>query len=149
MLLSFSSKFFFVNPWRVTINGGTIVAVGNAGMAQTADQSPTQNALLLNLNSTLPAGYLINISSSDGQNILTFAPAKDIQSIAFSSPDLKSGTTYQVSYGGMSTGKQVGGLYRDGAYSGSQLYTTFTVSSTVTWIGGGGLGGRGGGGRRR
>ena len=117
-------------------------------MAQTADQSPTQNALLLNLNSTLPAGSLINISSSDGQNILTFAPTKDIQSIAFSSPELKRGTTYQISYGGKSMGKEVGGLYRDGVYSGGQLYSTFTVSSTVTWIGGGGFGGRGGGGRR-
>jgi hypothetical protein len=126
-----------------TITGGFLIAVGSAGMAQTADTSSTQNALLLNLNGTLDAGALFNISSSDGTSILTFKPIKDIQSIAFSSPELTTGTTYQVSFGGQSTGEETDGLYQGGTYSGGTAYTTFTVSSVVTGIGNMGGFGRG------
>ncbi len=127
-----------------TISGGFIVAVGSAGMAQTADASSTQNALLLNFNSTLPAGTLINIRSSAGQDVLTFKTAKAIQSIAFSSPELKSDETYEVSYGGQATGEAADGLYEGGSYSGGTAYTTFTVSGVVTAVGNvGGFGGRG------
>lgn len=118
-----------------TISGGFIVAVGSAGMAQTADAASTQNALLLNFNTTLPAGTLINIRSSDGQDVLTFETAKAIQSIAFSSPELKTGTTYEVSYGGQATGEVTDGLYQGGTYSGGTVYTTFTVSGVVTGVG--------------
>ena len=90
------------------------------------------------LGTTLPAGSLIHISSSDRQNILTFEPAKEIQSLAFSSPDLKTGMTYEVSYGGNSSGQKTDGLYQGGIYSGGQAFAPFTVSSTVTQIGDGG-----------
>ena len=79
-------------------------------MAQSPDQSSSQNSLLLNLNGTQPAGTLIHIQSSDGSDILTFAPSKEYQSLTFSSPDLALGSTYSVYIGGTSDGAQTDGM---------------------------------------
>ena len=123
------------------ISGGLLVAVGSTGMAQAPDQSSSQNSLLINLSSTLSAGTLIHIQNSAGEDILTFASTKRYQSLAFSSPELVNGETYTVSYGGSSSGSQLDGLYQGGSYSGGTQVTSFTVSSVVTAIGSGGMGG--------
>lgn len=92
------------------MTGGFLVAVGSSGMAQAPDTSSTQNALLLNVNSTVTAGTLVHIQNSDGENILTFAPSKAYQSITLSSPELATGTTYEVYFGGTATGTVTDGL---------------------------------------
>ena len=95
----------------------------------------TQCALLLNATSTLPAGTLFHIQDGDGADILTFKPAKQYQSIAFSSPGLKKGSAYSVYIGGNATGTATDGLYSGGGYkAGGAAYATFTVSSMVTKI---------------
>lgn len=118
-----------------TLTGGFLVAAGSAGMAETADASSTQYSLLLNLNGTLQAGTLIHIADSDGNDVLTFAPTKAYQSIAFSSPELRDGGAYTVYYGGSASGAAVDGLYEGGSYDSGTEYTSFTVSSIVTMIG--------------
>lgn len=69
------------------------------------------------------------------KDILTFLPKKQVQSIAFSSPALANGVTYDVYYGGSSTGTAHDGLYEGGAHSGGSKLISFTVSSIVTMIG--------------
>ena len=118
------------------ISGGFVVAAGSAGMAQAPGGASTQNSLLLNLTATQKAGVLFHIQTSDGKEVLTFAPAKPYQSIAFSSPALLQGVTYDVYLGGSSTGEAQDGLYQGGTYTPGTKYTSFTVSSTVTTIGG-------------
>jgi hypothetical protein len=117
------------------IHGGFLVAVGSAGMAETADASSTQHSLLLNLNGTVPAGDLLHIQSSDGVEVLTFASAKPYQSIALSSAELKDGVTYDVYYQGSSTGTVEDGLYQGGTYAAGTHLGSFTVSSMVTRLG--------------
>lgn len=118
-----------------TVTGGYLVAVGSSGMAQAPGESSLQYSLLINFNSTLPAGTLIHIQDGAGTDILTFAPTKEYQSIAFSSPGLVAGATYTVYYGGSSSGVVDGGLYQGGTYTPGTPYTDFTVSSVVTRIG--------------
>jgi len=118
-----------------SISGGLLVAAGSAGMAQAPDESSTQPSLLLNFSSTLRAGTLVHIVASDGREVLTFAPAKDYQSIAFSSAELVTGASYVVYYGGSASGAATDGLYQDGVYTGGTEYTSFTASSMVTMIG--------------
>jgi len=118
-----------------SISGGLLVAAGSAGMAQAPDESSTQPSLLLNFSSTLRAGTLVHIVASDGREVLTFAPAKDYQSIAFSSAELVTGASYVVYYGGSASGAAADGLYQDGVYTGGTEYTSFTASSMVTMIG--------------
>jgi len=120
------------------ITGGLLVAVGSAGMAQAPDQSSSQYSLLMNLNSTLQAGTLVHIQDSNGEDILTFVPRKNIQSLSFSSPLLEEGETYTIFYGGSSTGTVVDGLYQGGSYSGGTQLASFKVSDIVTRLGSGG-----------
>ena len=117
------------------ITGGILVAAGSSGMAQAPGAASTQNSLLLNFNGTLQAGTLVHIRTGEGQEVLTFAPSKQYQSIVFSSPALVSGSTYDVYYGGSSTGTAQDGLYQGGEYSPGTKYGSFTVSSVVTTIG--------------
>lgn len=128
-----------------SITGGYLLAAGSSGMAQAPGESSTQNSVLINFDSSLQAGTLVHVENSAGEEIFTFAPAKGIQSIAFSSAELVNGN-YIVYTGGSATGTNTGGLYQDGTYSGGSQLTSFTVSSVVTQVGNGG---GWGGGRRR
>jgi len=133
------------------ITGGVIVAVGSSGMAQTASDTSTQYSLLYNFDDAQTAGTLIHIETAEGEELLTFAPGKDFQSILYSSPDLQNGMAYNLYTGGSSNEITVDGLYTNGLYTAGNQTVSFTVSSIVTKLGaagspmGGGKGGRGGG----
>jgi hypothetical protein len=88
----------------------------------------------------------VHIETAEGEDVLTFLPAKEYQSVLISSPELKNGESYMVYTGGSSTGTPVDGLYTDGDYSPGTQFATFTITSIVTG-GGGGMFGMPGGGR--
>lgn len=115
-----------------TISDGFLVAVGSSNMAEAPGTNSSQYSLLINFRSGLSAGNIVNIVDEDGERVLTFKTIKAFQSIAFSSPDLKKGSSYNVYLGGSSSGTVVDGLITDGTYSGGTLYTSFTISSIVT-----------------
>lgn len=117
------------------MTGGFLVAAGSSGMAQAPDESSTQYSVLLNFDTTQQAGTVIHIRTSEGNEILTFSPAKEYQSVAFSSSELLASATYEVYYGGSANGSVTGGLYQDGSYTPGTQYTSFTISGVVTWIG--------------
>jgi len=114
------------------ITGGFLVATGSSGMAQAPGTSSTQYSILLTFNTTLSAGTLIYIQNRESKEILCFAPTKNYSSVAFSSQELTMGSTYDVYYGGLSTGTVYDGLYEDGTYTPGTKYTSFTISSIVT-----------------
>lgn len=118
-----------------SMSGGVVVAVGSAGMAVAPDETSTQNALLLNFSATQAAGTLVHIQNSAGEDVLTFLPTKAYQSLAFSSPALTTGESYQVYLGGSASGDLTYGLYRDATYTPGAEYTSFTVSSVLTKLG--------------
>lgn len=125
------------------MTGGFLLAAGSSNMAQAPDESSSQYALLINFDSMLPAGTLVHIENSEGEDIFTFSPSKQYQSIAFSSPELENGVTYEVFYGGEASGTVTDGLYQDATYSAGTQYTSFTISDVVTRIGNNaGFGGR-------
>ena len=126
------------------LTGGFVVAAGSAGMAMAPGTVSSQNSVLVYLTSVQPAGTVFHIQNSAGEEILTFAPAKEYQSVAFSSPKLIKGETYTVYVGGSSTGTVTDGLYQGGAYTAGTQAESFTVSSVVTQVGSGGRGGPGG-----
>ncbi|WFR63896.1 hypothetical protein P9222_06590 [Paenibacillus amylolyticus] len=137
------------------MSGGYLVAVGSSGMAQGTSDTSTQNAIVMTYTSTQKAGTLVHVEDNTGNNILTFAPVKDYQSVVVSSPDLKADGSYVIYSGGTSTGKAVDGLYTDGTYSGGTQVVAFQSTSNVTWVNESGvttantgMGGPGGGGRQ-
>ncbi|MFS0859879.1 carbohydrate-binding domain-containing protein [Paenibacillus taichungensis] len=134
------------------ISGGYLVSAGSSGMAQATSEASTQNTIAMTFPETQKAGTLVHVEDSEGNNILTFAPAKDYQTVVVSSPDLKKDGSYVIYSGGSSTGKAVDGLYTDGTYSGGTKVVAFQSTSNVTWVNesgvttaNSGMGGPGGG----
>jgi hypothetical protein len=77
----------------------------------------------------------VNIQNQSGESILTFAPAKEFQSIAFSSPALMQGESYTVYTGGQVSGDLLDGLLQEGVYSGGEQAAAFSVSDVITQVG--------------
>ncbi|MFC9710772.1 carbohydrate-binding domain-containing protein [Paenibacillus sp. NPDC056933] len=134
------------------ISGGYLVSAGSSGMAQATSEASTQNTIAMTFPETQKAGTLVHVEDSEGNNILTFAPAKDYQTLVVSSPDLKKDGSYVIYSGGTSTGTAVDGLYTDGTYSGGTKVVAFQSTSNVTWVNesgvttaNSGMGGPGGG----
>jgi hypothetical protein len=117
------------------MTGGFLVAVGSSGMAQALTSTSTQCSVLVNFQTSYPAGTLIHIESSTGSNIVTFKATKLFQSVVVCTSALQQGSTYNIFVGGSSSGTLKDGLYTDGTYSGGTLYKTFTLTSTVNSIG--------------
>jgi hypothetical protein len=116
------------------ITGGYLLAVGSSGMAQIPGASSSQNSVLITLSAAQTAGSLVHLQASDGTALATFKPSKKYQSVAFSSPDLKTGTTYSLYLGGSSTGTATDGLYSGGSYTVGTLSKSFTISSVSTKV---------------
>jgi len=126
------------------VSGGFILAVGSAGMAQAPSDTSTQVSVLYNFDAMQAEGTLLHIQSQDGQEVLTFMPAKQYQSVMISSPALQNGETYLVYTAGSSTGTASDGLSTGGAYTPGTQVASFTISSMVTSIGAMGRGPGGG-----
>lgn len=120
-----------------SISGGFFVAGGSSGMAQAPGESSSQYSVLINFDTVLQAGTMFHIQDSAGNDILTFSPSKNYQSVVFSSPALTNGETYTIYTGGSSTATSISGLY-DGGYTPGNEYTSLTLSSVVTRLGSGG-----------
>lgn len=116
------------------ITGGILVGAGGAGMAQAPSNTSSQYSVAMNFTATQAAGTLVHLEDSAGNNILTFAPAKDYRNVIISSPDLKTGS-YTLYSGGSSTGTTADGLYTDGEYSGGTKVVSFEITDSVTtWL---------------
>ncbi len=126
------------------VTGGFLVAVGSTGMAQAPSESSTQYSVMYTFESVQAAGTMVHVETADGQEILTFVPTRDYQSVVLSSPELENGSTYVVYSGGSSTGTVTDGLYSGGAYAAGTQVASFTISSMVTGAGASGRGFRGG-----
>lgn len=111
------------------ITGGTVAAAGASQMAQTFGETSTQYSFLYCFDSTISAGTPFTVTSADGTELLTFAPERDYQCVAVSTPEL-AGETYTVTAG---------------TSSGEITLTGISTSNGSGMAGGMGGPGRGGG----
>ena len=100
---------------NMTISGGTFLAVGSSGMADTA-QNNGQAVFAAYMN-TIQGGTLIGIKDADGHMIAAFELPKAIASIVYSSPALTAGETYTFVYGGQA-GEATDGVVDVNSYTG-------------------------------
>jgi hypothetical protein len=117
------------------MDGGFLLAVGSSGMAQAPSMSSTQYSVMHNFASPEAAGTMVHIETESGQDVLTFVPTKEYQSVLLSSPELENGTSYAVYSGGSSTGTVTDGLYSGGTYTAGTQVADFAISSMVTGVG--------------
>ena len=130
------------------ISGGYLVAVGSSGMAQAPSTTSTQYSIMYNFDSAQAAGTMVHIETESGEEVLTFVPAKQYQSVLLSSPELENGSTYVLYSGGSSSGAVADGLYAGGTYTAGTQVASFTSTGTVTAAGSTAGGFRGGPGNR-
>ncbi len=127
------------------ISGGLLIGAGSSSnMTQAPSSSSSQNSLKVKFNTSLSASTLFHLQTSAGNDVITFQPAHQYQSIVFSSSAFEQGQTYSIYTGGTyNGGVNNDGVYSGGSYSGGKLYKTFNVTQRVTEISG--TGGTGGG----
>lgn len=101
-----------------SVTGGTLIAVGSSGMAEAPD-SGGQTVLNVAFGSTQAAGTVVQIVSSDGDVVASFASPTSFSSVVLTSPELVSGQSYEIWVGGSQVGDAVGYYAPDGDLSGA------------------------------
>ncbi|MBR1555865.1 MAG: carbohydrate-binding domain-containing protein [Oscillospiraceae bacterium] len=131
----------------ISVTGGFLFAAGSSGMAEYPDDA-SQNVIVITLDNYQNANTLVTICDEDGNEITSFAPSKQFNSVVFSSDVLESGKTYTLYLNGTSTASHENGLYTTGSYQNDGTESgSVTLDDSVSFIGtakgmmGGGFGG--------
>ncbi|MBP3285274.1 MAG: carbohydrate-binding domain-containing protein [Clostridia bacterium] len=95
------------------ITGGTLIAAGSSGMAQTPSESSSQNSVMLFLAGSQATEREASIRDAEGGILVTYSPKKAYQSLIISSELLKEGETYSF-------------------YRGDTKVMEFTISGRIT-----------------
>ncbi|MBQ4111339.1 MAG: carbohydrate-binding domain-containing protein [Clostridia bacterium] len=104
--------------YGMTVSGGTFLAVGSSGMAESAENAGQAVLAAYWRGTGLSAGEIIGITDKDGKVLAAFELPKAISSVVFSSPDLVAGTSYSIVGGGSATGTVVDGVIDPATYTG-------------------------------
>ena len=81
---------------EAVITGGTVVAAGSSGMAETFGASSTQGSILLNTAERHAAGTKIELLDASGSVLLEYTPSKSFNSVVISCAGIQKGETYSV-----------------------------------------------------
>ncbi|MBQ3379653.1 MAG: carbohydrate-binding domain-containing protein [Clostridia bacterium] len=76
----------------LTVTGGTLLAVGNAQMAQGPGAQSTQQSVTFMLSTNLSSGDDVTITDESGNTVFEFESVKRADHIVFTSEDISSGT---------------------------------------------------------
>lgn len=109
----------------IKVDGGTLLALGASGMAETPDENSKQLSFRLVTEENIASGSVITIKDSKGEVIYSYTTVKTGNSVIFSSDKLFKGETYEVAVG--------------------EKKYEITLDKTVTTVGNGGFGGGFGG----
>ncbi|MDE7203677.1 MAG: carbohydrate-binding domain-containing protein [Lachnospiraceae bacterium] len=97
------------------INGGIVVAAGQSGMAQNFGSESTQGTILVNTQQQNAAGSDIVLLDSEGSELIAWTAEKAYNSVVVSCPEIRSGSSYIVKTGDVSTEVTMDSLvYGDG-----------------------------------
>lgn len=100
----------------IEIQGGTVIAVGASGMAETLGASSGVCNISVYFSSTQAAGTLIEVRDSAGETVLSHTSAKTFNHMAAGSEALVPGETYTI-------------------YLNGTEYQSFTISEVLTTVG--------------
>lgn len=87
------------------IKGGTLIAAGSSGMAQTPGSGSTQNALMIYFTETQEVETEISLVDAKGDTIALHSPAKEFQTFLFSNDALLLNETYTLYVDGIELSK--------------------------------------------
>ncbi|WP_406636160.1 carbohydrate-binding domain-containing protein [Pseudarthrobacter quantipunctorum] len=123
---------------ELAVTGGTVAAAGSAGMVVTPGASSTQSGVQVTLESSVPAGTVVQIADSYGNVVAAFVTTKATASLVFSSAAINDGEEYAVYTGGTAT---VSAGIGEGSLDGATEQDTATGGEYTAAQGPGGGGG--------
>ena len=81
------------------VTGGTLAAIGSAGMTESFDEASTQPVITYYSTETQSADTTITLTDSDGSALFTVTPEKAYASIVLTCPEMKLDATYTLTAG--------------------------------------------------
>ena len=79
------------NGGETWVEGGTLLAIGSSGMAETFDNTSTQCSFIETLSRTYPAGTKVTVRTADGTVLVEHESAASFDSVVFTDPAMKVG----------------------------------------------------------
>lgn len=101
---------------KFEVSGGSLIAVGSSGMMQTPSNGSSVYSISYVYSSTQQANTKITINNSSNEEIISFTPSKNYESVIISSEQLEKGETYTI-------------------YSNDEKVDEITINSIVTSAG--------------
>jgi hypothetical protein len=118
------------------MNGGTLLQVGNSGLAMTPSITSKQKSILINLKETIEAEtVLCLLEGEDRIPVMAYLPTKSYQSIVYSSPLLLEGKSYTLSTGGSTTPKEGTNISTPKTYEDGVDKANVTINGILTTYG--------------
>ena len=111
---------------EASITGGTLLAVGSAGMAEGLGSKSSY----VYSNTSVSAGTLVTVTDEGGKELIAFVTPKNIENIIFFDESMKEGASYTISTGGTHSGEEADGIYSSGETSGSTQAASVTASAS-------------------
>ena len=84
------------------MNGGTLVAIGNSGMAEGMSDSSKQKVLMVKLGEQMEGGNVV-LTDSEGNVIVSYTALKTYDCVIISTAEVESGATYTLTTSGTMT----------------------------------------------
>ncbi|WP_455194662.1 hypothetical protein [Eubacterium ramulus] len=95
------------------------MATGMSGMAQNFGADSTQGSMLINLEDTQSGDVVL--TDADGNELISFTPSREYNSVVLSCADLEEGATYTLNTGETATEVTLSSLvYSNGQSQGGQ-----------------------------
>lgn len=118
-----------------TVSGGTLIALGSAGMAQGFSAAENQGALLCTFTAQ-NGGTPFAVCDASGKAVASFTPKKAYQSAVVTAPGLTVGGTYTLTAGGTVTGGDANGYGENVPLSGGTVLATVEMTESLYNAGG-------------
>ena len=87
------------NGGKMLAEGGTVIAVGSASMAQAFDTSSSQPSIILYTDGTRRRGTVVTVANSTGKEIISYTSKKYFSGVIITSELFEKGETYTVTVG--------------------------------------------------
>ena len=100
----------------IVMNGGTVIAVGASGMAETLGANSAIYNVSVYFTTTLAKGTLVEIKDSAGETVISHTSAKTFSHLAAGTDKFVNGGTYTI-------------------YVNGEKYEEFTITSVTTTVG--------------
>lgn len=114
-----------------TLDGGTLIAAGSSGMAESVTGGSAHAIFLACASQT--AGTPVQVIDGDGRVLIAFAPTKAWSSVVIATPELTEGAAYTVTVGGSYSGEVTDGVIA-GSVSGGETSGEVTLSGASTTL---------------